>query len=375
MSIDTMGQKRHFAQVTPISRSHTLAWKPDFEECVERIHAWYEQKIVDRPPVRFHHHNIEYERHRTIQGPWKTIEERWLDVDFQVRAFAESLAGTEFLGETFPAFWPNLSAVVYNLFLGQKAEFDDVTAWAHPCVGDLDHLPDLSVSRDNVYFKTIEAMTLRALDQADGRFMVGYTDMYAGIDCTAGLRGTEKMCLDMVFHPQQLKQLIDHAFAEYSNVYDFFDRLLKSHGQLSVTWMNLPSRKTFNVLACDFAVNVSPKHFDEFCMPVLRKEAELFVHNVFHMDGPGVAKNLDSILTLPNLVAVQWAQGYGKNAPIMQWLPMIQKIQQAGKSVIVDLQVAELEDFMKSVDPTGIMLWIPAEPGEQRAILDRINRW
>jgi len=340
-----------------------------------RIYAWYDQKVLDRPPVRFHHHNVEYERHRTVEGPWQTAEQRWLDVDFQVDTFAESLAGTPFLGETFPVFWPNLSAVVYNLFLGQHAVFDDVTAWTHPCIDNLDRLPDLRVQRENKYFRAVEALTRRALDVAEGRFLVGYTDMYAGIDCTLGLRGMERMCFDLVTQPEPIKQLIDLAFMEYPDVYRQFDTALKDHGQLSVTWMNLPSFETFNVLACDFATNISTEHFDEFCMPVIRREAELFRHNVFHMDGPGVARHIDSILTLPNLVAVQWVQGYGRDKPIMQWVPLIQKIQHAGKSVVVDLELEEIDEFMAAVDPTAIMLWVPAEPKDQPDVLESVKRW
>ena len=61
--------------------------------------------------------------------------------------------------------------------------------------------------------------------------------------------------------------------------------------------------------------------------------------------------------------------------PIMQWLPLIKNIQEAGKSVIVHLQMQELDEFIKKVDPTGIMLWIPAEPCEQKDILERIGQW
>jgi len=102
--------------VSPLP-SRVFQCKPDFDECIARIYAWYEQRILDRPPVRFHHHNVEYERHRSVEGPWATAEDRWLDVEFQIRTFVESLQKTEFLGETFPVFWPNLSAVVYNLVL------------------------------------------------------------------------------------------------------------------------------------------------------------------------------------------------------------------------------------------------------------------
>ena len=354
---------------------YNFTYKSDFDECFARVNAWYEQKIVDRPPVRFHHHNIEYERHRTVAGPWATAEDRWLDVEFQLKTFVESLEQTEFKGETFPVYWPNLSAVVYNLFLGQSAVFDDVTAWTHPCIVDLENLPDLKIHKDNIYFRAIEAMTDRAVELAEGRFLVGYTDMYAGIDCTAGLRDIGRMCLDIVMAPELLKALIEQVWTEYPMVYEHFDRKLKASGQLSVTWMNLPARQTFNVLACDFATLVSPEHFDEFCLPIIRKEAECFTHNVFHLDGPGVARNIDSILKLPNMPAIQWVQGYGDDAPIMQWLPLIEKIQAAGKSVIVDLQLDELDEFISKSDPTGVMLWIPAEPEDQQEVLDRVKRW
>jgi len=355
--------------------SRTMRFKPDFDECMARIYAWYEQKKTDRVPVRFHHHNIEYERHRTVDGPWDSVEDRWFDVEFQVTTYLESLENSELLGETFPVFWPNLSAVVYNMFLGQAADFDDVTAWTHPCIEDLDNLPNLRIDWHGKHFKTVEALTSRALELGDGQFMVGFTDMYARIDCTLGLRGAEQMCMDLMMNPEGLRRLINLAYTEYPEVYMHFDKILKQHDQLSATWMNLPSFETFNVLACDFAVNISPDHFDEFCMPILRKEAGIFTHNVFHLDGPGVAKNIDSILTLPNLVGIQWVQGYGDDKPIMQWIPLIEKIQAAGKSAIVDLQLEELDQFMSKVDPTGIMLWIPAEPKDQQDILGRVKVW
>ena len=56
-------------------------------------------------------------------------------------------------------------------------------------------------------------------------------------------------------------------------------------------------------------------------------------------------------------------------------MPLIRKIQQAGKSVIVDLNVDELEGFIKQVDRAGIMLWINAAPNDQRDILRRVTRW
>jgi len=355
--------------------THSFQFKPDFDMCLARIYAWYEQRIIDRPPVRFLHHEMEYEKHRAVKGPWKTSEERWLDVDFQVQTFISSLGTTEFFGETFPVYWPNLSALAYNLFLGQPAVFDDRTAWTHPCIDNLEDLPTLKVQWDGKYFKAVEAMTHRALELSEGKFMIGHTEMYAGIDCTAMLRGAENLCLDIILRPEPIRHLIDLVFEEFPHVYYHFDRILKEHCQFSVTWMYLPSFETFNVLACDFAANVSPVHFEEFCMPIIRKQAKLFKHNVFHLDGPGVARHIDAILTLPNLQALNWVQGYGINEPIMQWHPLIKKIQEAGKSVIVELKMFELDEFIKKVDPTGIMLLIPVEPSEQKDVLEQVSQW
>ena len=57
---------------TATQPSRTFAHKPDFDECMARVYAWYQQTLLDRAPVRFHHHNIEYERHRAAAGPWAT---------------------------------------------------------------------------------------------------------------------------------------------------------------------------------------------------------------------------------------------------------------------------------------------------------------
>ena len=75
-------------------------------------------------------------------------------------------------------------------------------------------------------------------------------------------------------------------------------------------------------------------------------------HNIFHLDGKGMLRHLDRILEVPEIAAIQWVQGVGDDLPILQWLPVIKKIQAAGKGVIVDLQLDELEPFIAAMDPT-----------------------
>ena len=69
-------------------------------------------------------------------------------------------------------------------------------------------------------------------------------------------------------------------------------------------------------------------------------------------------------------------QGVAEDEPILQWVPLIQKIQNAGKGVVVDLKVSELEPFMDAVSPEGIYLCIASDDEEeQQAILKRLLKW
>jgi hypothetical protein len=59
----------------------------------------------------------------------------------------------------------------------------------------------------------------------------------------------------------------------------------------------------------------------------------------------------------------------------MQWLDVIKKIQAAGKVVLVDLQLDELEPFVSAMKPDGLYLCIAAEEKIQPDILKRLANW
>ena len=98
-------------------------------------------------------------------------------------------------------------------------------------------------------------------------------------------------------------------------------------------------------------------------------------HNIFHLDGKWVANHVDHILAIPEINAIQWVQGVGEDLPIMQWIPFIKKIKSAGKSVVVDVQLNELEGFIRIMDPKGLMLCIAADPEIQSEIIKRVEKW
>jgi hypothetical protein len=139
--------------------------------------------------------------------------------------------------------------------------------------------------------------------------------------------------------------------------------------------MGIPSFDKMHIPSCDFSSLISPAFFDEFCLPVLQREVKPMTHNIFHVDGKGVARHLDKILSVPEVHAIQWVQGVGDDLPILQWIPLIKQIQ-AVKPVIVDLHKDELESFIEQMEPEGLFLWIATEnEAEELAIIKRLEKW
>jgi len=200
-------------------------------------------------------------------------------------------------------------------------------------------------------------------------------DLHGGLDSAAGWRDPLQLCLDLKTDPAEVKRLVDLAMAHFQEVYDYFDGLLKAAALPSVTWMAIPSFGKMHIPSCDFAALISPAMFEEFGLPVLREEVKPMTHNVFHVDGRGVLKDLDLILSVPEIQAIQWVQGMGHDLPIMQWVPLIRRLQAAGKSVMVDLQVSELEDFIGAMRPEGLLLCLAADESLQPAIIKRVEKW
>jgi hypothetical protein len=353
-----------------------LEQKPDFEKSMKRIYAWYNQEIEDRPPIRFSAHNQEYDSAITLPGyKFNSLKERWWNTDYQLELFEYGLKNSCFNAETFPIFWPNLGPEVYTAFYGVDLEYQEITSYAKPIILDWSELDSIKLNLENPYFLKIEEMTRAALERNKGKYLVGYTDLHPGIDCAAAFRQPEMLCLDLLLNPEKVNQLVELSSKDFHFIFNYFDKILKDHKQPSVTWMGIPSFGKMHIPSCDFSSMIAPEHFEEFVLPWIIKEIKPMTHNIFHVDGKGVANHIDMILELPQINAIQWVQGVGDDLPIMQWVSLIKKIQNAGKSVVVDLAPSELESFMAAVKPKGIFLCINADLSIQQDIIKKVEKW
>lgn len=354
-----------------------LSSKPDYALCLARIEAWFHQAVLDRPPVRFYKHNAQFEIGEPLDRTrWPSLEARWFDTQYQLDSFEASIEGKVFHAETFPVFVPNLGPSVYSAFYAGRLDFAEVTSWYRPVIANLDDLSLLEKDPfQSVYFRKLEEMTRAALARGGDRYWVGYTDLHPSIDCVAAWRGINALCLDMALAPEKLWPLVELSVRDFGRIFDHFDAMLKAADQPSGTWINIPCAGRLHIPSCDVATLISTRHFEQFSLPCLRRELPGMDRAIYHVDGKGVAQHLEVILAQPEIPAIQWVQGLGKDWPILQWLPLLQRILAAGKSILVDVPLEELNEFMERMPRKGVFLCLGVEPGQEASILKRVERW
>jgi hypothetical protein len=351
---------------------------PGFDMAMQRVYAWFQNEVLDRVPIRFEAHNAFLEAAKEDISNLSREEKKswWFDTETQVALFEKSIEGRRFHGETFPVFWPNLGPEVYAAFYGAELEFGEVTSWSSPLVRDWEDVENLKLDMHNEYFTKLKELTRCALERCPGKFLVGYTDLHPGLDCAAAWRDPLQLCIDMIDSPEQVERLASLAIADFETIYDHFDTLLKAEGQLSVSWMGIPSFGRMHIPSCDFSAMISTEFFERFGLPILQREVKTMTHNIFHVDGRGVARHLDVILSVPEIHALQWVQGVGDDYPIMQWLPFLKQLQDRDMPVIVDLSKEDLDEFMDVMDPKGLFLWVATgNEEEEMEVMKRIKKW
>jgi hypothetical protein len=80
------------------------------------------------------------------------------------------------------------------------------------------------------------------------------------------------------------------------------------------------------------------------------------------------------LLLISGLQAIQWVPGAGREA-ILQWIPLIQRVQQSGKSIAVAVQPGEIDFLLREVRPEGLFIsTVCLSECEARSLLEHLGQ-
>ncbi len=355
-----------------------FAFKPDYLQTRARIEAFWERGVLDRPLTMFHLPKPPEQQVPLPASHHADPAARWLDAGYQAELALARLSNQDFtLGDALPIAYPNLGPEVFSAFYGCPLHFGDFgTSWSDPVLDDWAAADDLRLDWEHPYLRKLLEMTEALLEVGRGKFITGMPDWHPGGDALAAFRDPQRLAVDLIERPADVKRLLARVEADYFRLYDLFYEKLRAAGQPITSWLPLLAEGRYYIPSNDFSIMISRAMFADFFLPGIIRECQFLDRSIYHLDGPGALRHLDSILAIPELDALQWVFGAG-NEGFARWVDVYRRAQAAGKGIHVMCSLSEIELVMQALDPRGLFLDVADVPnraaGEE--LLRRLTRW
>jgi len=202
------------------------------------------------------------------------------------------------------------------VYLGAEPSFSPTTVWYNEIIHDYQEFGPLNYDPDNGWLKRHLGLVKEELRLAGEEFLIAVPDLIESMDILSALRGPRKLCLDLMDHPEIVKDYISQIDNFYFRYYDSFYDLVKdgSNGCCYTSFQIWGSGKTAKV-QCDYSAMISPYHFREFALPFLKRHCDKLDFSLYHLDGPDAIKHTDAIVEIDALDALQFTPGTGRPDP------------------------------------------------------------
>lgn len=344
----------------------------DWPSVKRRWEAWWQQAIVDRVVIAV---TAPKDGAAPIDLPAVDPPTQWTSAEFMIRRTLEVNRTTYFGGEALPLFNHNWS-VGHALLLGCQPRFAPDTVWADPAPVGEDGYPHFSEEwRQNPWWRWMLETTRAAAEASRGRyFMQVLWGNHAG-DTLALARGAQSLLVDIAQNPAWVKSALQRLTQIQIEALEAIWEImgpgkLGLEGSLNYVGCWSPGRTMG--LDCDIACMISPQAFRQIFLPPLLEAMATVDQRIYHLDGPGAIPHLETLLSIPDLHAIQWVPGAGNEA-IQPWIPLIQRVQQAGKSIAVSVQPGEIDLLLGEVRPEGLMITTTCQSeAEARRLLEHL---
>ena len=349
-------------------------YKPDYEQAQRRTNAFWNHEELERPLVW-----MKFPKADAKDFPVKnhdTFEDYWLDIEYRAEKGAHDMENMVFYAESMPVAYPNMGPEILAAFAGCSYNYTETTTWAEPCV--FDWKSDKAViDMKHPLAKKLEDFTSMLLEKARGNFIVGLTDLHPGGDHLAALRDPQNLAMDLLECPEMIVEKLQTSYKEFYAVYDYYVNLLKNEKMPITTWLPITSETTMYIPSNDFSCMISNEMFVEFFLDGIVNECRHYAESIYHLDGPGALRHLDSLLEISELNAIQWVPGAGRE-DCTNWLDVYKKILSAGKSLIVyPRNMEDLRFLMEHLPAKGVcvQIWPIQKEEEAQNLMQLINKW
>jgi hypothetical protein len=341
-----------------------IATKPlefceDLPNIAERFEAWWAHGVLDRPIFIA---TANSNPSRPITRRLELLEQpaAWLKAKFT------DMVQTLHVGDALPSIRVDFGPVLLGGLLGGKVEFGSDTTWTHPFIDDdWSNAPDWTIRDDKGWWALLQQLTELVAKDAAGRYLLRTPDLGGSGDVLLNLRGSAKLCLDIVDRPDRVRQAIDGIYPSWNRAFTELYRTTMAKGTGLIHWLGLWSNRPYMIPACDLSALVGPRQFNTILLPDIARQAATVGRSVFHLDGPDAARHIDALLKVPEIQAIQFTPGAGTPSALA-WVDMFREIQRQKRSVLIICPADEVLTLCEALRPEGLAILIdsPISPDE-----------
>ncbi len=312
----------------------------------------FKRENHDRPSLNL---SFPLDPHKKINLPPTppTLLEQWFNFEWRIECFEKRLENTGFLREGFPEFNCNLGPDILAACTGSDLEFAPGTSWAKYRVKNWKETPPIRFQPDGYYWKAMARFLTLSATRGAGRWLTQSGDLHSNGDGLSALRGPQDLLMDLYDDPGEIHTRLAECHAVYEAMLQaHFDILHPLSGGYNSSWCSAAVKGRFATIQNDFCCMVGPELFDAFFKDYVNKESAFLDCCIYHLDGPGAVRHLDSICEAPRLDLIQWVPGDG-NKPVAQWPELLKKVQSLGKGLWLYGSAREQLEMMDYLKPEG----------------------
>ncbi|MBN1349839.1 hypothetical protein JXJ21_10550 [candidate division KSB1 bacterium] len=286
-----------------------------------------------------------------------------------------NLSCQKYLGDGFPAVWPNFGPGVIGAFLGANLIKGDSTCWFKPTevqeIGDI----KFHIDPENTWYKRVTDICRAAMARWQGQVQLAMTDLGGNLDILYTFRPGGRLLTDLIDHPDEVKQLTWDAHEKWWAYFEQINGILQPLNPGYTAWTQIFSEIPYYILQCDFCYMISPEMFDEFVKPELIASCRKLGNPFYHLDGPGQLPHLDSLLEIEELKGVQWVPGAGQ-PDVVEWPRVYRKIRDAGKLIQIWGGIESLETIASQVGSAeGIILIASTDIKNEKTVTELMKKY
>lgn len=336
----------------------------DWRPAVERLRAWWAGEDLRRPAM--HLTAPRAEAAVAWPAPPESVAERWLNLDYRLACHEAEVANTAHFAEAVPAAWPYLGPMGMSGYFGSPGHCEPGTVWWESVIEDW-ATGEVRWDPQNVWWRRMLEYTERLVEQARDRYMVANGTGGASTDVLASLRGTQRLCLDLLGDRTPLERVRDYVTAACQEQWTILHRLTSRYWEGdNLGWLSLWAPGSTSALQVDFSCLISPQMFRDFCLPEMQDFCRFFDYPAYHLDGPGEIRHLEALLEIEELRVIQWEPGAGQPDPLHPaWRDLLHRIVDAGKIAYLRCRPEEVVPFLEEFPYARVFLQCGARSEEE----------